>query len=42
MMCYTAGLPFLGNTILGDLFFSTALFGTYYWITSRQTARQLA
>lgn len=42
LMCYTAGLPFLGNTILGDLFFSTALFGTYYLITSRQTARQLA
>ncbi len=42
LMSYTAGLPFLGNTILGHLFFSSALFGAYSWITSRQTAQQLA
>jgi len=29
--CYTAGIPFLGNTVLGDLFFSSALFGVYEW-----------
>jgi hypothetical protein len=29
--CYTAGIPFLGNTILGDLFFSVAMFGVYEW-----------
>lgn len=29
--CYAAGLPFLGNTILGDLFFSAAMFGIYEW-----------
>ncbi|MDO8365866.1 MAG: hypothetical protein Q7T20_03645 [Saprospiraceae bacterium] len=29
--CYTAGIPFLGNTILGDLFFSAAMFGVYEW-----------
>lgn len=40
--CYTAGLPFLSNTILGDLFFSTALFGLYYWATNRQWSKQLA
>ena len=27
LACYTAGLPFLINQVLGDLFFSTALFG---------------
>jgi len=29
--CYTAGIPFLGNTVLGDLIFSAALFGVYEW-----------
>ena len=29
--CYTAGIPFLGNTVLGDLFFSAAMFGVYEW-----------
>ncbi len=36
MACYAAGIPFLGNTVLGDLFFSSALFGAYHWATSRQ------
>jgi len=31
MACYVAGLPFLKNTVMGDLFFSTVLFGTYEW-----------
>jgi hypothetical protein len=30
--CYTAGLPFLKNTVLGDLFFSGVLFGAYHWL----------
>lgn len=34
--CYAAGLPFLKGTILGDLFYSTVLFGAFglvmkYW-----------
>lgn len=29
--CFVAGLPFLGNTITGDLFFSAVLFGSYAW-----------
>ncbi len=33
--CYTAGIPFLGNTILGDLFFSAAMFGVYEWAKRR-------
>ena len=35
MTCYAAGLPFAGNTILGDLFFSAALFGGYAWATRK-------
>lgn len=36
MACYTAGLPFLKNTVLGDLFFSAALFGVYEWAMRRK------
>lgn len=31
MMCYAAGIPFLKGTVLGDLFYSAALFGTFAW-----------
>ncbi|MCE7926157.1 MAG: hypothetical protein DYG98_24185 [Haliscomenobacteraceae bacterium CHB4] len=31
MACYTAGLPFLRNTVMGDLFFSAVMFGIYEW-----------
>lgn len=31
MTCYAAGLPFLKNTVLGDLFFSAVMFGSYRW-----------
>jgi len=34
--CYTAGLPFLGNTIMGDLVFSGVMFGVYEWYSSRK------
>jgi hypothetical protein len=27
--CYTMAIPFFSNTVLGDLFFVTVLFGTY-------------
>jgi hypothetical protein len=33
--CYIAGLPFLQNTVAGDLFWSAALFGT--WWLARHT-----
>jgi hypothetical protein len=36
MACYTAGLPFLKNTVLGDLFFSGVMFGTYEWALRRK------
>lgn len=31
LACYTAGLPFLKNTVMGDLFFSAVMFGIYEW-----------
>ena len=29
MTCFAAGVPFFGNTLMGDLFFSGALFGVF-------------
>lgn len=40
--CYTAGLPFLGNTMLGDLFFSAALFGVYEWAKRKDMGKEVA
>ncbi|MCS6928356.1 MAG: hypothetical protein NZM43_02565 [Saprospiraceae bacterium] len=31
LACYVAGIPFFGNTLLGDLFYSAVLFGGYAW-----------
>lgn len=42
LACYTAGLPFLGNTVLGDLFFNGVLFGTWFWVLNRKYAAQKA
>ena len=28
--CYAAGVPFIHNTIISDVLFTTVLFGTYY------------
>ena len=33
--CYIAGLPFYGRTLLGDLFFSSVLFGVYALVSRR-------
>lgn len=38
MSCYAAGLPFFGNTVLGDLFFSGVLFGGYAWVLRSKLA----
>lgn len=40
--CYTAGLPFLKNTVFGDLFFSAVMFGVYEWMARRQVSVQKA
>lgn len=29
LLCYQQGIPFFGNTLAGDLFFGTVLFGSY-------------
>jgi len=33
---YIAGLPFLFNGVLGDLFYTSVLFGAAYMVTNRQ------
>lgn len=38
LACYTAGLPFFGNTLLGDLFFCGVMFGGYAWVLRSRTA----
>lgn len=35
---YTAGLPFFRNSLMGDVFFTIALFGTYELAASRMPA----
>ncbi len=35
MMAYTAGIPFFNNGLLGDLFYSTVLFGGFYLVGLR-------
>lgn len=40
--CFTAGLPFLQNTVLGDLLFSGALFGAYAWLGKQAMASEQA
>jgi len=38
MMAYAAGIPFFNNGLLGDLFYNTILFGSFYLITQRYPA----
>ncbi len=35
--CFAAGIPFFGNTIAGDLFYCSVLFGGYALISRRHT-----
>lgn len=39
-MCYAAGLPYFGNTVLGDLCFSAILFGGFAWAMRQPWAKQ--
>jgi hypothetical protein len=32
LKCYVAAIPFLRNTLLGDLFYAILMFGSYYWL----------
>ena len=36
LACYTAGIPFFGGTVAGDLFYSALLFGGWAWYTRSQ------
>ena len=36
MACFAAGIPFFGNTLLGDLFYGLVLFGTFEWAQARK------
>ncbi len=36
MQAYIAGLPFLFNGVVGDLFYTSVLFGAVYLVSSRQ------
>jgi hypothetical protein len=36
MQSYIAGLPFLLNSVLGDLFYTSVLFGAVYFASNRQ------
>jgi hypothetical protein len=45
LQCYAAGVPFLKNTVFGDLFYTGLFFGAYHaavWARGRVTARQPA
>jgi len=42
MACYTMAIPFFQNTVLGDLFYTGALFGSYFWISQRYPSATLA
>ncbi len=35
MAAYTAGIPFFTNTLLGDLIYTTILFGAYHLVANR-------
>lgn len=38
IQCYVAAIPFLHLTLLGDLFFNTAMFGSFYLVTNKKLA----
>ena len=39
MSCYIAGIPFLRNTLLGDFFYISVLFGIYEWLIKNTLSR---
>ena len=39
--CYTAGIPFMHNTIISDTLFTTVLFGTYYLLQTEYSYLKL-
>ena len=42
MQCYVAGLPFVGGTLLGDLFYCAAMFGSFAYVQKQFPALRIA
>jgi hypothetical protein len=42
MTCYAAGIPFFRNEVLGDIVFTSIIFGAYYIITNDSKVKQMA
>lgn len=42
MQSYIAGIPFFRNAILGDLMYSSVLFGLFAWVTKSRLVAQIA
>jgi hypothetical protein len=40
MQCYVAGLPFYPANLIGDLLYTTLMFGSYYFIAGRSLTKQ--
>jgi len=40
LMSYIAGIPFFWNTLAGDLFYCSVLFGSYAWYSKKYEIRQ--
>jgi hypothetical protein len=41
LACYVAAIPFFNNTLLGDLVFTSVLFGVYEWFKAREATPAL-
>jgi hypothetical protein len=42
MASYAAGLPFLKNALVGDIFYSSLLFGGFYWLENKFSVLKIA
>lgn len=42
LACYADGLPFYKNSVIGTIIFAAILFGTYYFVSSRNVAASKA
>lgn len=42
VLCFVKALPFFKNSLISDLMFSFALFGSYYFITAKSKVQEIA
>jgi len=40
LTCYLMAIPFFWNTLIGDLFYNTLLFGSFYYLTQTKLIKQ--